>query len=84
MVKSNALECPCGIWAHKTCLPIEYSPKCGKIWTCDKCSNIQFPIYTAWINLNDVDEYLSVLGVIKGSHALKGFQCRYECRKVLQ
>ena len=50
VLQDDTLKCSCGVWAHRTCLPVEYSPIDKEIWTCGICSNLQFPIYLAWIN----------------------------------
>lgn len=82
-IQTETMSCSCGVWAHKSCFPEPYSPKLNEIWTCYNCSNKEYPIYTAWINLSDIDIDSSVLGVIKGSHKYPGFEVPFNCRDVI-
>ena len=81
LVKLDILQCPCGVWAHKRCLAVEFTIE-SLNWLCDSCADSPYSMYTAWINLTDIDTSSSILGFISGSHLLGGFGCRYKCRKV--
>lgn len=82
LLMKDPMECPCGVWAHKSCYPEPYFLGPDKVWTCFDCSNKEYPIYTAWINLSDIAIDSSVLGVIKESHSLQGFEVPFKCREV--